>query len=90
MHRKQTRFTMAQERYPREHSCLSRRTFLKGIGFACLNLAPFLHACDVISGERKEGKTMALTETNPVSHAAIPSIDASVPNKTETATFALG
>ena len=90
MHRKKTQFTMVQEQYTREHSRLSRRTFLKGMGFACLSLAPFLHACDIISGERQEGKTMAQAEPNPVSHAAIPSIDASVPSKTETATFALG
>ena len=38
----------------------------------------------------RERKTMTLTKTNPVSRAAIPPIDASVPTRTETATFALG
>ena len=38
----------------------------------------------------RERKTVILTKTSPVSRAAIPPIDASVPTRTETATFALG
>jgi len=38
----------------------------------------------------KESKTMTLTKTSSDPKAAIPPIDASVPTKTETATFALG
>ena len=30
----------------RDGGCLSRRIFLKGIGIACLGLAPLLQACD--------------------------------------------
>jgi hypothetical protein len=41
-------------------------------------------------GSMKERKTMTLTKTSAVPKAAIPPIGASVPTKTETATFGLG
>jgi len=41
-------------------------------------------------GSGKERKTMTLTPTSSVHEVAIPSIDASAPTETETATFALG
>jgi hypothetical protein len=41
-------------------------------------------------GSMKERKTMTLTKTNAVPKAAIRPVGASVPTKTETATFGLG
>lgn len=41
-------------------------------------------------GSTKERKTMTLTKMSAVPRAAIPSLDASAPAKTETATFGLG
>ena len=49
----------------------------------------FLEACDKMDGTR-EKETMAMTKMNSVPKVPIPPIDASVPAKTETATFALG
>ena len=41
-------------------------------------------------GSTKEDKTMGLTNDGRVSNTVIPVIDAAVPTRTETATFALG
>lgn len=81
---------------PTEHGHLSRRTFLKGTVFAGLGCAPFLSAWDIMSHESKdletakEGRTMEVAKASVVPNATIPPIDARVPARTETATFALG
>ena len=72
----------------RDGSCLSRRIFLKGIGIACLGLAPLLQACDTAFSREGKGKERARTESAP--RALMPPIDVSAPAETRTATFSLG
>jgi len=69
-------------------SDLSRRIFLKGIGIACLGFGPFLQACDNAFSRGEKGDEMARTGSVP--RAMRPPIDASAPEETQTATFALG
>jgi len=68
--------------------CLSRRIFLKGIGIACLWLAPLLQACDTAFSREEKGSVRARTES--ASPALRPPIDVSAPAEIRTATFALG
>ena len=68
--------------------CLSRRIFLKGIGIACLWLAPLLQACDTAFS--REGTGTERAGTGPAPRAVRPPIDVSAPAETRTATFALG
>ena len=68
--------------------CLSRRVLLKGIGIACLGIAPLLQACDTAFSREEEGSVRARTES--ASPALRPPIDVSAPAETRTATFALG
>ena len=60
------------------------RIVVVGVCFAGLVLGA------IFLGSTKERKTMTPTKTSPVPNATLPPIDASVPPKTETATFALG
>jgi hypothetical protein len=72
----------------RKGYALSRRIFLKGVGIACLGLAPFLQACDnAFSLGSKENET---ARTGSVPRATRPPIDLSAPAETRMATFALG
>jgi hypothetical protein len=84
-----------------EPTVLSRRSFLKEMGFASLGCILFLSPWSFLglnilkdSGERlgtiKERKTMKLAQHSPVLHRVIPPLDAAAPAKTETATFAMG
>lgn len=57
--------------------------------FVCLGLVPFLLACDTAEVKKEKGN-MSLAKTNPEFCISRPPIDAQVPAKTETATFALG
>lgn len=66
----------------------SRRTFLQGVGIACLGFAPFLQACDNLTTRSENMEAAAKTSSIP--KAMRPPIDLAVPAKTETATFALG
>ena len=68
--------------------CLSRRIFLKGMGIACLGLAPLLQACDTAFSREEKGNARARTGSAP--RALRPPIDVSAPAETRTATFALG
>jgi hypothetical protein len=70
----------------RDGSCLSRRIFLKGVGIACLGIAPFLQACDTAFS--REGNER--TRTASVSPSLRPPIDLFAPTETRMATFALG
>jgi hypothetical protein len=84
-----------------DQTVLSRRSFLKEMGFASLGCTFFLSPWNFLglnilkgSGKRlgtiKERKTMKLAQHSPVPHRVIPPIDAAAPAKTETATFAMG
>ena len=74
--------------YTRDDSCLSRRIFLKGIGIACLGLAPLLQACDTAFSREEKGNERG--RAGSASRALRPPIDVSAPAETRTATFALG
>ncbi len=96
MHRKMTRFIVIQEEDAPKHTCLCRRTFLKGMGFMCLGSLPILGGWGLVRGKTEdlvlagEAKIVEQAKEGGVPKAAIPPIDASAPTKTETATFALG
>jgi hypothetical protein len=85
-----------RKRKPTEHGHLSRRIFLQGTILVGLGCAPFPTACDSMVHKGKDsetvkgGMTMEVARTNVVPNATIPPIDARVPARTETATFALG
>jgi hypothetical protein len=72
----------------------NRRALVKGLGGAILGLAPFLKACNRLSGEfQSREEKMETGRTNPipsVPRKPIPPIDAAAPKRFETATFALG
>ena len=72
----------------RDGGCLSRRIFLKGIGIACLGLAPLLQACDTAFSRKGAGTERA--GAGPTPRTVRPPIDISAPAETRTATFALG
>jgi ferric-dicitrate binding protein FerR (iron transport regulator) len=87
-----------------EPTVLSRRSFMREIGIACLGCALFLSPWNLsawntvqgnnaMAGTIQETKTMKLAQQSSQSTAAdrtIPPIDAAAPTKTETATFAMG
>jgi hypothetical protein len=79
---------------PSEKEDLSKRTFLKGVAFACLGIAPFLNTCSIFGGgDTNQGSVS--TPDNPVKKGSVPKVakppvDLVAPAKTETATFALG
>ncbi len=58
---------------------LSRRTFIKTLGLACVAASPVLKACNFSSGESHRPPFLPR-----------PPIDLAAPARTETATFALG
>ncbi len=66
---------------------------MKGMGWAGLGLAPFLKACDM-GGNFQPGEVKleaGMVKSDPgTPRGSIPPIDAAVPERTETATFALG
>jgi len=72
----------------------NRRIFVKGLGFAFLGLSTFLKACNRLGGDihSKEEKmqTSRGAQTSAVPRKSIPPVDAAMPNRVETATFALG
>jgi hypothetical protein len=81
-------FTFAHDQYAPDRSDFSRRVFLKGIGIFCLGFAPFLQACNNLNSR---SETMeAIEKTNVTASMMRPPMDIAVPEKTETATFALG
>ena len=57
--------------------------------FVFLGFVIFLQACDTLKGT-KEVKNMPATKKISVEQPAKPPVDISVPDNTETATFALG
>jgi hypothetical protein len=84
-----------------DQTVLSRRSFMKEMGFASLGCILFLSPWNFLglnilkgSNERigtiKERKTMKLAQHSPVLHRVIPPLDAAAPAKTEMATFAMG
>ena len=84
-----------------EPTVLSRRSFMKKMGFASLGGALFLSpwtlsAWNIVQGNNtrlgtiQESKTMKLAQQSTPPDHAIPPIDAAAPVKTETATFAMG
>lgn len=72
----------------RDGSCMSRRIFLKGVGIACLGIAPLLQACDTAFSREETGNPRGKAAS--ASPALRPPIDVSAPAGTRTATFALG
>ena len=84
-----TSFRLRHDRSTQAHPNLSKRSILTEIVFICLGLVPVLHACDTVEAT-KDREDMSMTETNLVRYMARPPIDASAPDRTETATFALG
>lgn len=81
---------------PTENGYLSRRIFLQGTILGGLGCGFFATACDSMLHKGKdsesveEGVTMEVPKASVVPNATIPPIDARVPARTETATFALG
>lgn len=79
---------------PPENGGLSKRTFLKIVGFACLGVGPFLNACGIVNSGNADPesgrKTDSPLKNAPVPKAARPPMDLAAPVGTETATFALG
>ena len=84
-----------------EQILLSRRSFMKNMGFASLGSAFFLSpwtlsAWNILQGNStkvgtiQENETMQLAQQSTPPDHAIPPIDAAAPAKTETATFAMG
>ena len=84
-----------------EPTVLSRRSFMKRMGFASLGgtlfLSPWiLSAWNILKdngtkvGTIQERKTMQLAQQSTPPDHAIPPIDAAASAKTETATFAMG
>jgi len=77
-----------------DRTICSRRGFLKSVGLASVGLAPFLKACDILPGKFQPGEVKMEAGTvrnNPaVSRRSLPPIDAAVPERLETAAFALG
>jgi ferric-dicitrate binding protein FerR (iron transport regulator) len=84
-----------------EPTVLSRRSFMREIGIACLGCALFLSPWNLsawntvqgnnaMAGTIQETKTMKLAQQSTPADHAIPPIDAAAPAKTETATFAMG
>ena len=71
------------------HTNLNRRISFTDILFVVLGLGLFIQACDRVDA-KKEMENMSLTKNDSVHPMARPPIDVSVPEKTETATFALG
>ena len=72
----------------------NRRALVKGLGGAILGLAPFLKACNRLSGEiqsrEEKMQTGQAAPMTAVPRKPIPPIDAAAPSRVETATFALG
>lgn len=72
----------------------NRRALVKGLGGAILGLAPFLKACNRLSGEFQSREEKMQTGQNrsmeAVPRKPIPPIDVAAPSRVETATFALG
>jgi len=79
---------------PSENASLSKRTFLKVVGFACLGVGPFLNTCGIVNSGNADqdpvGKPDGSSKNAPIPKAASPPIDLAAPARTETATFALG
>jgi hypothetical protein len=79
---------------PPENEGLSKRTFLKVAGFACLGITPFLNAWGIVNGgDPNQGgvkKPDGPSKNGSVPKASRPPIDLAAPARIETATFALG
>lgn len=79
-----------------EHTSRNRRTILELLTCLCLIVAPLLYAIDIISGgsnnpeTTKERDRMYLSKAESQTNRAIPPVEANVPARIETATFALG
>ena len=76
---------------------MNRKAVIRGVGLVVLGVLLSLNGCESVSSETnrnlekgKESKAMEMTQTKIVHTPTIPPIDASAPNKTATATFALG
>jgi hypothetical protein len=76
---------------------MNRQAVINGVRLVVLGLLLSLNGCESVSSEAnrnlergKESETMEMTQTKIVHAPTIPPIDASAPNKTATATFALG
>ena len=78
----------------REKEGLRKRTFLKGLAFACLGVGPFLNTCGIMNSGNANQEPVRKPDNPskkvPVPKAARPPIDQVAPAKIETATFALG
>jgi hypothetical protein len=74
----------------------NRRAGLKILIGVCLAIASLLYAVDIMNGGSKDPKTtkegdkMFLTKADSQPNHAIPPVDAYMPARIETATFALG
>jgi hypothetical protein len=79
-----------------KHTFRNRRSILKLFIGACLVIAPLLIAAQIMSGgfktqeTDKERDAMFATTAKAEPNHAIPPVDAHVPARIETATFALG
>jgi hypothetical protein len=78
------------------HISQNRRTILKLLVGTCLAIAPLLYAVEIMSGApdnietAKERNSMFATKAETAPDRAIPPVDANLPTRIETATFALG
>jgi hypothetical protein len=79
-----------------KHTFRNRRTALKLLIGFCLAIASLLYAVEIMSGTPKNLETtkerdkMIVSKTDSAANRAIPPVDAYMPARIETATFALG
>ena len=96
MNDKDTPPAVVRDESDSEQTSRKRRTILKLLIGACLVVAPLLYAIEIMSSgpndmeTTKERDEMFLSKTKPEPNLAIPPIDANLPARIETATFALG
>ena len=78
------------------YTYLSRRSLIKMVGLSTISMGLWVSACDQSNAdsapavENKKENKMESTTSIPNSKTRIPPIDAALPTKTSTATFALG
>ncbi len=96
MNRDDTRATILSDKSHSDHAFQNRRTVLKLLIGACLAAALLLYAAQMMRGSAnnletaKETNNMLAAKTKSEPNHAIPPVDANVPARIETATFALG
>jgi len=81
--------SLSRDRSALAHLDLGRRISVAGMIFVLLGLVLLLHACEPAGGI-KERENMSAIKKNSTAPMAKQPVDASVPARIKTATFALG